>query len=83
MIAQVQRLMAPVPEWVTDGWYANNPGAQQGAIARFRMPVCTDAERDAARAYVRELALPCTGCGQFAFSKPTRCFWCRRQGGAS
>lgn len=83
MIATVKQLMEPVPEWVTDGWYANNPGAQQSAIARFRMPVCTDAEREAARSFVREPAAPCTGCGRFAFAKPTMCFWCRPAGGAS
>lgn len=84
MIDTVKRLMEPVPKWVLDGWYGNNPDRQQFAIARYRTPVVTDAERDAARAYaVRSettATFACEECGRFAFPTPTICFWCTRCG---
>jgi hypothetical protein len=81
MTPDVKSLVAPVPGWVLDGWYCNNPDRQQFAIARYRTPVCTAVERDAARAYnaiPKPATFACTVCGQFAFAEPTQCFWCRR-----
>lgn len=88
MIGSLSEL--PVPSWVTDGWYSNNPHLQQLAIARWAMPVTTAAEREQAHqdaeqraSLVRqgdplyELGFPCTGCGNFRFDTPTLCFWCR------
>lgn len=70
-----------VPSWVVDGWYANNPAKQQHAIACYRRPVTTPAERELAQ---QPLAMAptfaCLDCGKFAFSKPTRCYWCAKRG---
>lgn len=81
MIADLFRALEPIPAWVLDGWYANNSEKQAHAIACYRRPVCTEAERGAARAYAAEAkseTFGCAVCGQFAFDRPRVCFWCGR-----
>jgi hypothetical protein len=68
--------LAPVPSWVTDGWYSNNPFAQQLAIKRWYMPVTSPGEVAASKAFTLAPTMGCASCGKFAFMRPTICHWC-------
>lgn len=83
-------ILAPVPEWVTKGWYEGDPVGFRIAEDRFRRPHSTAEERASSHAAVvaraalirqgdalYELGFPCSSCQQFRFDKPTVCFWCR------
>lgn len=71
--------VAPVPDWVIGGWYANNPERMRIAMIRYHLPVTTAEEREEAHTFTIDgVTYPCQVCGKFAFSKPSTCYWCGR-----
>jgi hypothetical protein len=73
---------AAVPAWITAD-YGEDDHGRRLAIARFRAPVTSLLELERLRDYNAvtppALTFACSDCGKFAFSQPTRCYWCNQR----